>query len=206
MTETPIRVEPDAVNAEPRKTGTKWLDLLLAASAILISTVSLFIASEHGKTQERLVAATSWPFLQFRTSNDDQGKNVVQMEVVNSGQGPALLKYLGVTYEGHPVHNSAELIALCCNLVIDAATAKDTRIQTTIAEGVVIAPHDTNAFFRFEKPQSHPEAWDAMDRARWKLKFDACYCSVLKECWRSDLHGLEPTPVKSCPTEGGYIH
>ena len=29
---------------------------------------------------------------------------------------------------------------------------------------------------------------------------EACYCSVLHACWKSDLSGLEPERVKQCET------
>ena len=36
-------------------TGIKWLDVILASSAILISVVSLIVSVNHGRTMERLV-------------------------------------------------------------------------------------------------------------------------------------------------------
>jgi hypothetical protein len=207
VSEPPVHVHQDGVTPHPKHVGARWIDLLLAASAIVISTVSLFIASQHAKTQERLVAATSWPFLQFRTGNSDQqNKPVIEMSVINSGQGPALLKYVGVSYEGRPVHGAYDLMRACCGFhPLSVDEARKFRIGTTFLGGVVISPHDELRFFAFEDtgPPSH-ELWRQMDGVRFKLKFDACYCSVLGECWRSDLKGLEPVKVETCPTSGGY--
>lgn len=202
----PLQVDPDGVTPHPRHVGSRWLDLLLATSAIVISTASLFIASQHAKTQEKLVAATSWPFLQFRTSNSgDKNQPVIEMSVVNSGQGPALLKYADVQYQGRSMKGAYDLMQACCGWrPMTYAEAKPYKINTGILGGVVIPPHETLTFFHFEDtPQAH-EMWTLMDQARFKLKFDVCYCSVLGECWRSDLKGLEPKKVDVCPTSGGY--
>jgi hypothetical protein len=207
MSEPPVHVDVDGVTPEPKHTGHRWLDLLLATSAILISTVSLFIASQHARTQERMVAATSWPFLQFRTGNNgDQGKPIVTMSVVNVGQGPALLKHVSVTYDGKPVRGAYELMAACCGWAPKTdAELKTFRINTSPLGGVVIPPHEEYPFYLFEKTGPQSEAvWNKMDQARFRLKFDACFCSVLGDCWRSDLRGLEPTPVKACPKGRGY--
>jgi len=207
MTEPPLHVEPDGVTPEPKRTGHRWLDLLLAGSAILISTVSLFIAAQHAKTQERMVAATSWPFLQFRTSNNgEQGKPVISMSVVNVGQGPALLKHVSVTYDGKPVHGAYELMSLCCGWAPKSASdLKAFKTSTAPLGGVVIPPHEEYLFYQFENTSPQTDAvWRKMDATRFRMKFDACFCSVLGECWRTDLRSLEPAPVKACPKDRGY--
>jgi hypothetical protein len=32
-----------------------------------------------------------------------------------------------------------------------------------------------------------------------RLDFATCYCSVLGQCWTSDLKSVEARPVKACP-------
>ena len=44
--------------------------------------------------------------------------------------------------------------------------------------------------------------WDGLNSARVALEFDACYCSVLDECFRSDLVSMTPTRVDACPARG----
>ena len=203
----PVHVDVDGVTPEPKRTGHRWLDLLLAGSAILISTVSLSIAVQQARIQERMVAATSWPFLQFRTSNNgDQGKPVISMSVVNVGQGPALLKHVSVTYDGKPVQGAYDMMQVCCGWA-PKTNADLLGFRTNIAPlgGVVIQPHEEYLFYQFDNTGPQSDAvWRRMDAARFQLKFDACYCSVLGDCWRSDLRGLEPTRIKSCPKSRGY--
>ena len=48
-----------------------------------------------------------------------------------------------------------------------------------------------------EGPQ--PAIWDRLDAARHRLTFRACYCSVLGDCWASDLTPTaEPREVAQC--------
>ncbi|HEY3815021.1 MAG TPA: hypothetical protein VGL66_17520 [Caulobacteraceae bacterium] len=207
MSEPPVQIDADTVTAAPKPTGHRWIDLLLAGSAILISGVSLFIAAQNANMQQRMVAATSWPFLQFRTANNgDQGKPMIAMKVVNVGQGPALLKHVTVTYDGKPVRGAYDLMQACCGWAPKTdAELKMFKVGTAPLGGVVIQPHEEYLFYEFENTGPAADAvWRKMDQARFKLKFDACYCSVLGECWRSDLRSLEPTPVKVCPKDRGY--
>jgi hypothetical protein len=57
VTETPVNVHAEGVHPEPRKTGHRAIDFSIAASAIVISLISLAVAIHHGRVQERLVAA-----------------------------------------------------------------------------------------------------------------------------------------------------
>jgi hypothetical protein len=39
---------------------------------------------------------------------------------------------------------------------------------------------------------------DGMAAARDRVKLRACYCSIVGECWVSDLRSLDPEPVEAC--------
>ena len=92
--EPPVSISTEGVHPEPRKTGHRLVDFSIALSAIVISLISLAVGIHHGRVQERLVAATSWPFLSF----------------------PALLKSLVVRYKGKPVRGWFELLEQCCGV------------------------------------------------------------------------------------------
>src|SRR5690349_24634757 len=102
MSEPPVNTGADEVHAEPRKTGHHFLDLTIAFAAILISLISLAVAIHHGHVQQRLVAASSWPFLRFDFDNSraDGGGQTVTYSIINSGVGPAVLKSFVVEYQG----------------------------------------------------------------------------------------------------------
>jgi hypothetical protein len=61
-------------HAELHHTGHRWLDISVAACAIVVSVTSLVVAIMHGRTMERmaeanarLVSANSWPLLRGRS-------------------------------------------------------------------------------------------------------------------------------------------
>jgi hypothetical protein len=69
---------------------------------------------------------------------------------------------------------------------------------TSPVTNTIIRPGESTTFFRMGLSPANRTAWVLLDKARFELKFDACYCSVLGECWRSNLRDIEPEPVKSC--------
>ena len=88
--EPPAVVTPTGIDPRPKLGGYAFLDLIVAGSAILISCVSLFIATQQSRTMEKTLAASNWPLLQIHTGNsDDSGNAVLNFEIQNVGVGPA---------------------------------------------------------------------------------------------------------------------
>jgi hypothetical protein len=201
MSEPPVNTGADEVHAEPRKTGHHFVDFVIAGAAILISLVSLGVAIHHGHVQERLVAANSWPFLQLGFSNRRTGDaQMLTYSIVNSGVGPAVLKSLIVDYQGKRVHGFVELLQACCGV------PRDADIQRMVALGLrgetrpvgVIRARDEAILFTFERSPDNIEMLDRLTAARLTMKLRACYCSIVGECWISDLRSLDPQPVEAC--------
>lgn len=197
--EPPIKTTPEGPELEPRKIGHRWADLILAGSAILISVVSVVIAMHHSQVQEELVAANSWPFLRYEHGNtNDEGVSEINMEVRNVGVGPALLKTLRITYDGEPVLTRMDLLNRCCGYNLMSADERArTMIMSNPLHSAVVPAGEGKVFLSLRKDSS-PAIWEKLNQERWKLKLEACYCSVLHACWRSDLSGLEPERVKQC--------
>lgn len=194
-----LRTTPDGVEAEPRKVGHRWLDLILAGSAILISVVSVSVAVHHGHVQEELVAANSWPFLRYEHGNfSDDDEAIVNMAIRNVGVGPALLKTLRVSYDGKPVLTRMDLLTRCCGFSqLSPAERQHANLLSNQLHSAVV-PADEEKVFLALRRENHPVLWEKLNQERWKLKMEACYCSVLHTCWRSDLTGLEPERVEQC--------
>ena len=209
MAEPPLHVEPDGLKPELRRSGHRWIDLVIAATAILLSLISLKVAVDNARTQEKMVAASSWPILFFSTGNQsDEGpspQKLITLTVRNDGAGPALVKHVGVHYRERALAGSNALIRACCV----PADVKPQELEALslgtqrIGQSVIPPGGETTFIYMPETPQN-AEAWAKLNRARFQLKFDVCYCSVLGECWRSDLSGMEPREVDQCPAEGGY--
>ena len=118
MSEPLLQTGVDDVHAHAHKTGHTWVDLAMAISAITISIISLFVAVAHGRTEEKLVAASSWPFLTFSTSKNglEAGGWTIDLRLQNSGVGPARVKWIRLVLDGKPVRDSADLMKRCCGV------------------------------------------------------------------------------------------
>ena len=209
MSEPPVHTNVDEIHAHAHKTGHGWVDMAIAISAITISVISLFVAIEHGKTEEKLVAANSWPFLVFQSSENGLvvGSRVLDLRLQNSGVGPARVQSVKVILNGHPIHNHSELMTRCCGL---APVSLEDQVQLGLVSqngpvGVLPARDGIDILGWRERP-GNQAFWSKLNTARHRLQFEACYCSVLDECWKSDLTPTaSPRRVDKCPTEpDGY--
>lgn len=198
------------------KTGHKWIDMVVAFSALFISVVSLGIAILHGRTMEkmaeanaRLVAANSWPFMSYGagTATTD-GVTKAILKVFNSGVGPAKIETAELTWKGVPYRGPREFLEACCNL----KPASDTPVDYSLFVSYVMRPGDEARFLEFSKAVD-PTVFSALQRAMLSpdLQLNVCYCSIFDECWQGDLTtlNLKPKHVDACvvpkvPFDGGF--
>lgn len=100
------RGSPVSARISPR------LEILIGAAAVLISLASLGLTISANRTQERLLAASTWPYLVFGTGNRmEDGTSAISMTLHNGGVGPARLAWLQVSYEGQPRFDAASLLS-----------------------------------------------------------------------------------------------
>jgi hypothetical protein len=200
MNDPPVQVTADEAHAHAHAAGRPKLDLLIALSAIFISAVSLFVAIEHGKTERDLVAASSWPFLRAIISNTYGPQGDAAIGVSNGGVGPAKLMSLEVFLDGAPVRSNRDLLRRCCGLKDETIRAQLPRgFISSDADQSVLRPGEENAILQVRRLKDAPEVPDRFAAALLRISFEACYCSVLDECWRSDLRSTRTTPVRACP-------
>lgn len=199
----PLRTSADGVEVHPHRIGHRMFDLIVAGSAILISVISLIVAIEHGRSMQKLVAASSWPLLQYASGNtDDQNRSSINLSITNAGVGPAMVKRFRLLYRGRSYDNAYKFLWDCCGYsvrTVDPTKHEEGVPLTSMVEASVIRGGDTATYLLMPLAASNKDAWKKLDRARFEVKFDACYCSVLGECWNSDLRGLDPKSAKACP-------
>jgi hypothetical protein len=199
--EPPVSISTEGVHPEPRKTGHRLVDFSIALSAIVISLISLAVGIHHGRVQERLVAANSWPFLRWGPSHhsDERGQRF-SIYIANSGVGPALLKGLVVRYRGKPVRGWVELLQECCGLERQLSDLNLPALGFVTGgqpKGVIL-PHDRVTLISLTRLPQNPQIWERLSAARRDVTFEACYCSILGECWKSDLQTLDPERTAQC--------
>jgi hypothetical protein len=177
----------------------KWLELVIAVTALITSISSIAIAVHHGKIMEKLVQANSLPFMQGGFSDiTPEGVRILSLDLLNRGVGPAHQQSLRVKVDGQYVRSLSEMIR--ASLGPEQAAAAQglfepmhNRVRTRFISG-----NDVIRVFRIAKTAENTPYWDQMEDAQPKWDVEFCYCSVFKECWEVLGKWSEPAPVKAC--------
>ena len=195
--------------AHAHGTGIRWIDLIVASSAIFISVVSLVVSIEHGKTMEKMVdqnqkmvEASTMPILTiFGREFDDSGKPMLQETLSNSGVGPAFIDRFEVRYKGVVYTEHVALLRACCAAEL-AKAAKNTHTQVFYSNvsGFILPARQDIYPITIKPDKDGLDLYNAFNQVRDgnDLKFHACYCSVLDECWETNFDQQRPQPVKEC--------
>ena len=186
-------------------TGHRWIDYVLAGSALLISVISLTVAILHGRTMEqmadanaRLVEANSWPFLTLILSMEPEK---LSFGVRNNGVGPAKVHWVEVSMDGKPVRSMYELINETIKSTgVPLGASEHLSYDYSVVDGAVIRAGDVTIVSSLSAKETRPEVFAAMRKRFLKLSVRTCYCSVFDDCFISDGQSLDPKPVKVCPT------
>jgi len=199
---------PDHSHAPHSHAGVPWLDIVIAISAIFISVVSLVVSVQHGKTMEKmveqnekLVAASTMPFLTARSGNIDPVtlKPSMHFTLKNGGVGPAVIDTFEFRYKGIPYHESTTLLRACCSAALPANRDGSGAIYSNIAGSILPARESVD--FLLLAADEPAKLQKAVNDARKDMTFSACYCSVLNECWQTDFEAGRPKPIPACPKD-----
>ena len=191
----------------PIRAPRHWIEYVATAAALVISATSLWVAYRTEDANAKMVAAASWPFLQVSTSDSDgQGHDVLKIDVINAGIGPALVEYFEVAFDGKPVASSSELLQRCCGFdprtprpVVEHAPQIGTWTEGNVG-GTILRPSEDRVFFTWPRTPENTKAWQTLRDAAAgrRLLVRACYCSVFNECWQGAYEGLHPVRVARC--------
>lgn len=197
--------EPEAPHHHAHS-GIKWLDLALAIAVLALSAASLITARHTGHTMEqlveensRLVRANATPLLQFGTGNvTGPNQREITLTVSNVGTGTARVIWLEVAKAGKPARFARELIGY------QPRAAEQDYVPSQTVGGTYLPAGENRTILSWRYPSSAAaqSKWQAFDDARYGLTATACFCSVLGECWTSNLRADMPNPVKACDARG----
>lgn len=194
-------------------TGIRWLDIVVGLSAIFISVVSLVVSLEHGRTMralvtqnEKLVAANTIPFLDFSSSNLEEGtnKSYFKFTVKNGGVGPAVIDWFELRYKEIPYSHPMDLLRACCAAALEKASFKNGSVWYSTVTNNILPARES-----FDPITLRPDVGDDVLRAFMHARADfsarACYCPVLDECWLTDFSARRPTKVENCDREASAV-
>lgn len=203
-------IEGPETHHHHHSTGIKWFDAITTLSVLMVSIASVIISIHTGEAMEnlvrenaRMVRANSTPLLNFGTGNaDDQGNPRISMTVSNSGTGPARIVWIQISNKGKAQSNILDLArSTGAPMNFDKVYSQSRPLARTI-----LTAGEDRTFIIWKKPASDSDpqmaAWKAVDATRFGFKVEACYCSLLGECWHSTLDGDIPQPVPVCTPQG----
>lgn len=188
-----------------------WLEYASTVVAVVVSVVSLWVAIGSEDANRKMVAASSWPFLQIMTGNSNaQNRPDLVFNVANAGVGPARVKTFEVFWKGKPYHSSFELMRDCCGYQVPTTTSQtpDGRLSpgqmsSSRVARTVIRAGEEQPFLGYELTPQNAAIWKKFDHARQTdMQYRICYCSVFDECWINtfDFTGDRgPLRVDACP-------
>ena len=178
----------------------RWLELVIAITALITSISSIAIAVHHGEIMDRLVQANSIPYMQGGfTDVTPEGERVLSLDLLNQGVGPAHERSLRVTVDGRYVRSVSELL--------DAEFGTAQAAEAKSALGLMARNQVKTRFipgggrqqvFRITRTPENARYWDLLEQAQTKWDVDYCYCSVFQDCWRIASKLDEPAPVEEC--------
>jgi len=162
--------------------------------AVLVSLASVAISVLGNRTQERLLAASVWPYVSFGSGNtsDDGQKRVLAFTLTNAGNGPARIKAFSLEYDHQEVTSGMALLERCCKL-------PRISMMTTPVIGHVLRPGETITYLQVPFAEDSADGWNKLDHARFgNMAMSVCYCSTLNECFEARSDGDDPKPVEAC--------
>ena len=188
----------------PHGSGVRWLDMSLALSAFVVSLASLWLTVHNARTMERLVAANSYPNIDYDFGNqfdfqDGRGlRPALYLALVNSGIGPARLRSIELSFDGKPAANLRAVLETCCTAEPASALPKTNYWFSGDLRGAMLQAGKELTLFAWAEPPADPR-WARLQEVRDRIGVRVCYCSVFDECHMRDSGHREPSRVKACP-------
>jgi hypothetical protein len=181
----------------PHHTGHRWLDITLAVSAAVVSLVSLFLALQHGRVMERMVEASTWPYVVIDHSNaNPDGTPHVVLTIRNKGVGPAKIESIEVFYQGKALAGPRALLGA---ILAPVDPGRRVRILQSDIIDSVLSPKESINLIDLEAKEYSADEYAKIGVAFGELTFRTCYCSVFDECSVLDTRkALRPVVVKAC--------
>jgi hypothetical protein len=176
--------------------GWNWGELLLSVAALVTSAMSVVIALRHGEVMDKMLKASSLPFLTVYSGNYVNGKTVAHLTLRNEGVGPARVMSLRLSLDGKPMHSLQDFLQQCCG-----GHAPEGSLDESNAYERFIPARGESELFSLAPASDKDPAYIAFDQARSRMQIQLCYCSVFDECYEYVPIVAEAKPVAACPVD-----
>lgn len=185
--------------AAPDRPTRGWLDrdLVVAASAIIISVASLVVSVQQTRLMREQQQASVWPRLTTDAATASSPPSV-SLTVRNAGIGPAKVVWGQVQLDGQPIARLDTLFAIAA----DTMRGLEATTFTSSLSNDVMSPGQPKTIFRVEGTLAPRVAAIAP-----RLALSICYCSVFDTCWlvrstfgRPPSETITEVPMCAAPT------
>jgi hypothetical protein len=189
---------PESEHGHHRHTGHRPVDVVLGVSAVLISVISLFLAIQHGRVMERILEASTWPYVMVYGSNaNSDGSRHLTLSIVNKGVGPAKIESVELFYQGVAQANPQSLVRA---ILKPSDPRRRLEVLHSDVGGTVMSAGEKITFVDLIPQEYSPEEYSKINELWFEVQSETCYCSVFDECWIADQRvSRRPVAVKSCP-------
>jgi len=201
----------EKINEESLTDGinSQRLNLILAICGIVIALASFYATYLQAEAADKQVKAMTMPLIQFGHGNHDSKLNIksIGFELSNSGMGPALIKSVIYKYQEKNYYGVQSFYNACCrppqtdaqnSELIETANNPRPNTVTSILLNTILAGQESKQFLKAHHRDNDPEFWNKLNNARWKLRVEVCYCSMLDECYITEKNGVID-PIEQCP-------
>ena len=189
----------DKVGAVPEEKETRAASRYEAVIATFIGLLALCVSAYTAYMQRQQVRAAVWPILEFDSGNAPD----IHFTVANKGVGPAIIRHVIVKVDDQPVKNWREAMEKLLGPGEHLFSESDMN-------GYVLAPNESRTVFIPRDDANNPlnfdksnAVWVTMNKERFRVTAEICYCSTLGECWTLHAGGSKPgttSETRHCPT------
>jgi len=187
------------IGAVPEEKKTRGASRYDAIVATFVGFLALCVSGYTAYMQRQQVRAAVWPILEFDSGNAPD----IHFTLANKGVGPALIRHVIVKVDGQPAKNWNEVLEKILGPGKHLSSESDMN-------GYVFAAGESRTVFTPRDPENNPlnfdksnPLWVKMNKDRFRVTVEICYCSTLGECWTLRAGGLTPsttTETRRCPS------
>jgi len=188
-------------------TPSRKLNFVIGICAMLVSVASFYATYLQANSAEQQVKAMTYPLIQYTTGNYslDLKESAISLKLNNAGVGPAIIKRVNLKYNNKSYRRLEEFLVACCGESYNkfkspqetVAASIESRLLTSFVEGSILSAGDNTNLLTLRRRPENKEFWEVLNRERFKLSLEVCYCSLLDSCYVSERAGLV-TELKSC--------
>ena len=185
--------------AVPEEKQTRGASRYDAVVATFVGFLALCVSGYTAYMQRQQVRAAVWPILQFDSGNAPD----IHFTLANKGVGPALIRNVIIRVDDQPVRNWDEAMKKLLGPGEHLFSESDMN-------GYVLAPNESIIVVTLRDANNNPlvfdksnPLWVTMNKERFRVTAEICYCSTLDECWTLRAGGLTPgttTETRHCPS------